>query len=163
MNENAVARIDRHSLIAINGASHDDHEIDIVHHAGKAFADPIAPLRSGNPLRQPAPHPRFADRRMLLRGDAAERPADALYQFAILLAALEEAPRIAVAGNHLADLEAGLRHERVRGTRNEQRSAIKRSTQRSMASRRLPDSDAGNRAIRSAGSTTAHRSSRARI
>ena len=109
-------------------------------HAGKAFADPIVPLRPGNPPRQPARHLRFADRCMLLREDAAERPADSSCQFAISLAALEEAPGIATAGNHLADLEAGLRQKRVRGTRNEQRSASKRSAQRSTASRRLPGS-----------------------
>jgi hypothetical protein len=163
MNENAVVRIDRHSLIAFDGASHDDHEIDIVYHAGKAFADPIAPLRPGNPTRQPARHLRFADARVLLREDATERPADPLRQFAISLAALEEAPRIATAGNHLAHLEPDSDTKRVCGTRNEQRSVTKRSTRRSTASRRLPDSGAGNQVIRSPGSTTAHRSSRATI
>jgi hypothetical protein len=59
---------------------------------------------------------------VLLREDAAERPADPLRQFAISLAALEEAPRIATAGNHLAHLEAGLRHEK--GLRHPKRATI---------------------------------------
>jgi len=59
---------------------------------------------------------------MLLREDGTERPADPLGQPGIPLAALEEAPRIAAAGNHLADLEAGFRHQK--GSRRPKGAAL---------------------------------------
>src|SRR5271167_3149958 len=84
----------------------------------------IQSLPSGQATRQGSQPVtlRFADRRMLLREDGTERPADPLGQPGIPLAALEEAPRIAAAGNHLADLEAGFRHQK--GSRRPKGAAL---------------------------------------
>ena len=76
-----------------------------------AFANPGAGLRPRHLLPQPAGGVRLDDPGVLFDEDLPNRATDFLRPPAIGLAAAVETPRIAPAGNHPADVKAGIRDE----------------------------------------------------
>jgi hypothetical protein len=79
--------------------------------ARQAFANPRAGLRPRHVLPQPTGGVRLDNLGVLFHEDLPNRVSDFLHQLAIGLAAAVETPRIAPAGNHPADVKAGIRDE----------------------------------------------------
>jgi hypothetical protein len=116
--ENTVNRIGRqilhahqYGLVALDHLLDDAEESVVIHHLGKSLAHPMTCFWPSNALRKPASHVYFDNFCVLLGEDRANGTTDPLRQPPIRFATMEEIPRIALARNHLANVEPASRDE----------------------------------------------------